>query len=103
MYGVVPFVSRRSTGIVCGLVSAGGAVGGVINQAIFFLNTPAHGAYGAHARCFATMPLRVYALQHKPSAGALQVLGVAPHQLHYSNSCGGFFLGSAGPLSALPR
>ena len=46
MYGVVPFVSRRSTGIVCGLVSAGGAVGGVINQAIFFLNTPAHGAYG---------------------------------------------------------
>ena len=47
VYGVVPFVSRRSTGIVCGLVSAGGAVGGVINQAIFFLNTPTHGAYGA--------------------------------------------------------
>ncbi len=46
MYGVVPFVSRRSTGIVCGLVSAGGAVGGVINQALFFLNTPTHGAYG---------------------------------------------------------
>ena len=46
-YGVVPFVSRRSTGIVCGLVSAGGAVGGVINQAIFFLNTPAKGAYSA--------------------------------------------------------
>jgi len=44
-YGVVPFVSRRSTGIVCGLVSAGGAVGGVINQAIFFLNTPNYGAY----------------------------------------------------------
>lgn len=44
-YGVVPFVSRRSTGIVCGLVSAGGAVGGVINQAIFFLNTPAKGPY----------------------------------------------------------
>ncbi|KAK9839619.1 hypothetical protein WJX81_001376 [Elliptochloris bilobata] len=45
VYGVVPFVSRRSTGIVCGLVSAGGAIGGVMNQAIFFLNTPAHGAY----------------------------------------------------------
>ncbi|CAL5220962.1 g3068 [Coccomyxa viridis] len=44
-YGVVPFVSRRSTGIVCGLVSAGGACGGVINQALFFLNTPAKGAY----------------------------------------------------------
>jgi len=49
VYGVVPFVSRRSTGIVCGLVSAGGAVGGVINQAIFFLNTPTKGAYGAHS------------------------------------------------------
>ncbi len=47
-YGVVPFVSRRSTGIVCGLVSAGGACGGVINQALFFLNTPAKGAYGEH-------------------------------------------------------
>ena len=44
---MVPFVSRRSTGIVCGLVSAGGASGGVINQALFFLNTPAKGAYGA--------------------------------------------------------
>ncbi len=55
MYGVVPFVSRRSTGIVCGLVSAGGAVGGVINQAIFFLNTPTHGAYGTACgpECFA--------------------------------------------------
>ena len=42
----MPFVSRRSTGMICGLVSAGGASGGVINQAIFFLNTPAHGAYG---------------------------------------------------------
>ena len=54
-YGVVPFVSRRSTGIVCGLVSAGGASGGVINQALFFLNTPAKGAYGerlASACCF---------------------------------------------------
>ena len=49
-YGVVPFVSRRSTGIVCGLVSAGGACGGVINQALFFLNTPAKGAYGERLR-----------------------------------------------------
>ncbi|KAK9809615.1 hypothetical protein WJX73_007601 [Symbiochloris irregularis] len=37
-YAVVPFVSRRNLGVVCGLVSAGGAIGGVINQAIFFLN-----------------------------------------------------------------
>ena len=39
-YGVVPFVSRRSTGIVCGLVSAGGACGGVINQALFSSTLP---------------------------------------------------------------
>ena len=37
-YAIVPFVSRRHVGIVSGVVSAGGAVGGVINQAIFFLN-----------------------------------------------------------------
>lgn len=37
-YAVVPFVSRRNVGIVSGVVSAGGAIGGVINQAIFFLN-----------------------------------------------------------------
>ena len=61
-YGVVPFVSRRSTGIVCGLVSAGGACGGVINQALFFLNTPAKGAYGERAPhcqinfCFSIAP-----------------------------------------------
>eukprot|EP00891_Asterochloris_glomerata_P003456 jgi/Astpho2/3456/Aster-07053 len=45
IYGVVPFVSRRSTGLCCGLVSAGGASGGVINQAIFFLNTATVGSY----------------------------------------------------------
>ena len=45
IYGVVPFTSRRSTGLACGLVSAGGAIGGVMNQGIFFLNTPASGPY----------------------------------------------------------
>lgn len=45
IYGVVPFVSRRSCGLCCGLVSAGGAIGGVMNQGIFFLNTAATGPY----------------------------------------------------------
>ncbi|KAL3158244.1 hypothetical protein ABBQ38_010496 [Trebouxia sp. C0009 RCD-2024] len=45
IYGVVPFTSRRSCGLACGLVSAGGAIGGVMNQGIFFLNTPTVGAY----------------------------------------------------------
>ena len=58
---MVPFVSRRSTGIVCGLVSAGGASGGVINQALFFLNTPAHGAYGARTPGPSPSPMPYYA------------------------------------------
>ena len=45
IYGVVPFTSRRSCGLACGLVSAGGAIGGVMNQGIFFLNTEAVGPY----------------------------------------------------------
>jgi NNP family nitrate/nitrite transporter-like MFS transporter len=35
-YGVVPFVSQRSLGIVCGMVGAGGNAGSAIAQAIFF-------------------------------------------------------------------
>jgi NNP family nitrate/nitrite transporter-like MFS transporter len=45
VYGVVPFISRRSTGFACGVVSAGGAIGGVMNQGIFFLNTAVQGPY----------------------------------------------------------
>lgn len=35
-YGVVPFVSRRSLGVVSGFVGAGGNAGAAITQAIFF-------------------------------------------------------------------
>lgn len=38
-YGVVPFISHRALGIVCGMVGAGGNAGSAIAQAIFF--TPA--------------------------------------------------------------
>jgi len=38
-YGVVPFVTQRGLGIVCGMVGAGGNAGSAIAQAIFF--TPA--------------------------------------------------------------
>ncbi|KAG1677418.1 hypothetical protein FOA52_001873 [Chlamydomonas sp. UWO 241] len=39
-YGVVPFVSRRSYGVVAGLVGAGGNLGAVITQVIFFSGSP---------------------------------------------------------------
>ena len=35
-YGVVPFVSRRSYGVVAGIVGAGGNVGAIVTQIIFF-------------------------------------------------------------------
>ena len=81
-YGVVPFVSRRSTGIVCGLVSAGGASGGVINQAIFFLNTPAHGSYGART---------LAAGLHFPAVDSTCCVSccLAVHRHAQKGSCGG--------------
>lgn len=38
-YGVVPFVSKRSLGVVSGFVGAGGNAGSVIVQALFFTGT----------------------------------------------------------------
>lgn len=39
-FGIVPFVSKRSTGLVSGFVGSGGNAGGAITQAIFFTYLP---------------------------------------------------------------
>ncbi|XP_064990863.1 high affinity nitrate transporter 2.5-like [Musa acuminata AAA Group] len=38
-YGVVPFVSKRSLGVISGLTGSGGALGGVVIQLLFFSGT----------------------------------------------------------------
>lgn len=39
-FGVVPFISKRSYGMVSGFVGSGGAVGGAVTQALFFSSLP---------------------------------------------------------------
>jgi MFS transporter, NNP family, nitrate/nitrite transporter len=39
-FGVVPFVSKRSTGLVSGFVGSGGNIGAAVTQAIFFTYIP---------------------------------------------------------------
>ncbi|WIA21146.1 hypothetical protein OEZ85_005456 [Tetradesmus obliquus] len=36
VFGIVPFVSKRSTGTVTGIVAAGGSLGSAVTQAVFF-------------------------------------------------------------------
>eukprot|EP00882_Tetradesmus_deserticola_P021855 GHRQ01023668.1.p2 GENE.GHRQ01023668.1~~GHRQ01023668.1.p2 ORF type:complete len:121 (-),score=33.02 GHRQ01023668.1:190-552(-) len=43
---VVPFISKRSTGLVYGLVGAGGNTGAAVTQAIFFTYLPLSATQG---------------------------------------------------------
>ena len=39
-FGIVPFISRRSYGVVSGVVGAGGSCGAIVTQVIFFAGSP---------------------------------------------------------------
>ncbi|WIA38039.1 hypothetical protein OEZ86_001410 [Tetradesmus obliquus] len=45
-FGIVPFISKRSTGLVSGFVGSGGNVGGAVTQALFFTYLPISTAQG---------------------------------------------------------
>ena len=74
-FGVVPFVSKRSTGLVSGFVGSGGNVGGAVTQAIFF-------TYGAM-----TVP------QGFVWMGVMTIAVTGLYLLMYFPMWGGFFVG----------
>ncbi|KAF8054878.1 NRT2.2 [Scenedesmus sp. PABB004] len=72
VFGIVPFVSRRSTGAVTGIVAAGGSLGSAVTQALFFGYadfTPYEGFYwmGTAVICLGA----AVALLHWPMWGGL--------------------------------
>ena len=88
----------RCSALACVSSAAGTRLGR--DQAIFFLNTPAHGAFGAPAACTAAALLRAAS-----AAAHIRARPVGCWQLRVITTIplnGGLVVGTAGPFVSLP-